>query len=117
MMIEREVEGVVDALIEVLKTQRRAMVALDVEALVASNSRSTELLARLGKLADSVDGGLRAIGDKAFEVSVQAEANALLVRDTLDVLRGLMGANEGAGTYDARGTVQAEGRRNVTRSI
>lgn len=117
-MSERELGRLADDMVQVLETQRRAMARLDVEALLDCNARTQSLLTDLGAGMAELERPSTTLRDKVTRVSIEAEANALLVKDTLEVIRGLMGAEASArGVYDARGAMQSSDRGMVARSI
>lgn len=111
------IDRLVDDLVEVLQTQRQAMGRLDVEALVDCNARSQQLLGDLGAALGAAQAPSPAVRQKVTRVSIEAEATALLVKDALEVIRGLMGADSAPGVYDARGAMHAGDRRLVARSV
>lgn len=110
-------EALVDDMIEVLRTQRRAMAKLDVEALLDANARTTALLGDLEHILAETEAPPPALRSKVFAVSIEAEATSLLVQDALAVIRGLMGITDAPRVYDARGMMQDRDRRPIARSV
>lgn len=116
-MNPEKLEALADEMIVVLQEQRRALGRLDVPALVECNTRSQALLEAMGATTAALDDPASALREKVLRVSIEAEATALVVRDALDIIRGMMGVESSNGLYDARGAVQTDERRLVARSI
>ncbi len=110
----------IDDMIEVLRSERRAVASLDVEKLNAFTALKHEQIERLQTLMRDLPkegptaGELRA---KLAQVSIEAEANALLVRDSQEVIRVFLGEGSNLGVYTSTGAIQSDSRRSAPRSI
>jgi hypothetical protein len=110
----------IDDMIEVLQSERRAVASLDVEKLNAFTARKEEQVERLQELMTDVptDGPeVLALRAKLAEISIEAETNALLVRDSQEVIRAFLGEASNPGVYTSRGAIQSDSRRTAARSI
>ena len=110
----------IDALIEVLRAERRAVASLDVDGLNTLTAKKVQQLAELEALMAGVpDEGPEAVEVRTSvaRISIEAEANAHLIWDALAVVQALLGLPSGGGLYNARGAIQSEERRGVARSI
>lgn len=116
-MTPDKLDALADDMIEVLRAQRKALARLDVPALLDCNAKTQDLLESLGEAVSAVEGPAPALREKVLRVSIEAEATAFLVRDALEVIRGMMGIDAEPGVYDARGAVQTSDRRIVARSV
>lgn len=110
----------IEEMIEVLRAERRAVASLDVDSLNLLTARKVEQLEKLQTLMAGVPtAGPEAVSvkEQVAQVSIEAEANAHLIKDALAVVQALLGLPKGGGLYNARGAIQSEERRGVARSI
>lgn len=115
-----QLNTLIDDMIETLRSERQAVASLDVDALNATTSKKLEQVERLRSLMEQLktnDEDAVEVRLRVARVSIEAEANAILVKDGLDVIRVLLGAAADPGVYNARGTIQAGDRHGVARSV
>ncbi len=119
-MIFEQLNTLIDDMIKTLHSERQAVASLDVTALDALTSQKLEQVDHLRSLMEELPKNAYEAADvrrRVARVSIEAEANAILVKDGLDVIRVLLGAGAEPGVYNARGAIAERDRQGVARSI
>lgn len=116
-MTPTEVQTRLDRLIAVLREEREAVAGLDVGAIERLTAEKASLVQTLAAAVTDLGDTRADLRETVARLAIEAEANALLVRDALAFVRGMLGAPTPGGTYDAHGAPAGRGAHRITRSV
>jgi hypothetical protein len=99
--MQRSHEQCVDHLLELLKQERRAIGAFDMERLSQIAFEKDEYIQMLRDIVPATK-------DRLGELLREADANRALINSALDTIQEMLGVKNRAGTYDARARLRPQ---------